>query len=138
MTLASREINATNGLFSGVSRAGLLRRARAEFLDTRTYRRGKEISRSSYVQAFTRLCYRYLAGKAGLFDAVGHFNITIKHADDTEWFLRANERGAVMKLLPAVLLYRRLHYINFSRIKDSNSRDTFTRLVKTPLERPAL
>jgi glycosyltransferase involved in cell wall biosynthesis len=71
-------------------------------------------------------------------DAVGHFNIAIKHADDTEWFLRANERGANVKLLPDVLLYRRLHYTNLSRIKASNSRDQYLRVVKTALDRRRL
>jgi glycosyltransferase involved in cell wall biosynthesis len=79
-----------------------------------------------------------LLTRRDFFDAVGHFNISIKHADDTEWFLRANERRAVMKLLPDVLLYRRLHYTNFSRVKASNSRDQYLCVVKTALDRRRL
>src|SRR5437773_3884093 len=49
-----------------------------------------------------------------LFGTVGLFNPNIKHADDTEWFLRVSEHGAAMELLPDVLLYRRLHQTNLS------------------------
>jgi glycosyltransferase involved in cell wall biosynthesis len=72
------------------------------------------------------------------FNTVGHFNTSIKHADDTDWFLRANERGAVMKLLPDVLLYRRLHHTNLSRVRASYSRDQYLRVVKTALDRRRL
>ena len=69
---------------------------------------------------------------------VGQFNVAIEHADDTEWFLRANERGGGLKLLPDVLLYRRLHYTNLSRVKASNSRDQYLQVVKTTLDRRRL
>ena len=72
------------------------------------------------------------------FNRVGRFNTAIRHADDTEWFLRANERGAAMELMPDVLLYRRLHYTNFSRMKASKSHDQYLRLVKTTLDRRRL
>jgi glycosyltransferase involved in cell wall biosynthesis len=76
-----------------------------------------------------------LLARRDCFNAVGHFNTAIQHADDTEWFLRANERGTAMKLLPDVLLYRRLHYTNLSRVKASNSRDQYLRVLKTALDR---
>jgi glycosyltransferase involved in cell wall biosynthesis len=76
-----------------------------------------------------------LLARRDCFNAVGHFNNAIEHADDTEWFLRANERGAAMELLPDVLLYRRLHYTNLSRVKASNSRDQYLRVLKTALDR---
>jgi GT2 family glycosyltransferase len=66
---------------------------------------------------------------------VGLFNPTIKHADDTEWFLRASEHGATTELLPDVLLYRRLHQTNFSRLRASNSRDQYLQILKTALDR---
>ena len=75
-----------------------------------------------------------LLARHELFNRVERFNTAICHADDTEWFLRANERGAAMELLPDVLLYRRLHYSNISRIKASNSRDQYLRVVKTALD----
>jgi hypothetical protein len=76
-----------------------------------------------------------LLATRAFFNAVGQFNTAIEHADDTEWFLRANERGAAMELLPDVLLYRRLHYTNLSRVKASNSRDQYLRVLKAALDR---
>jgi len=76
-----------------------------------------------------------LLARRNFFTAVGQFNTAIKHADDTEWFLRANERGARMQLLPDVLLYRRLHYNNLSRHKASNSRDQYLKVLKSALDR---
>jgi glycosyltransferase involved in cell wall biosynthesis len=76
-----------------------------------------------------------LLARRDFFNAVGPFNLAINHADDTEWFLRANERGAAMELLSDVLLYRRLHYTNLSRVNASNSRDQYLRVLKTALDR---
>lgn len=76
--------------------------------------------------------------RRALFDTVGQFNPAIKHADDTEWFLRASEHGAAMELLPDVLLYRRLHQTNLSRLRASNSRDQYLQILKTALDRRRL
>jgi len=76
-----------------------------------------------------------LLARRDCFNTVGQFNTAIEHADDTEWFLRANERGAASELLPDVLLYRRLHYTNLSRVKASNSRDQYLQVLKTALDR---
>ena len=69
------------------------------------------------------------------FDAVGAFNAGMHHADDTEWFLRAEERGGAMELLPDVLLYRRLHVSNLSRVRASQSREQYLEVVKAALDR---
>ena len=76
-----------------------------------------------------------LLARHALFDGVGPFNPTINHADDTEWFMRAGEHGAAMELLPDVLLYRRLHPTNFSRMRASSSRDQYLQVLKTALDR---
>jgi glycosyltransferase involved in cell wall biosynthesis len=76
--------------------------------------------------------------RRALFDTVGQFNPAIKHADDTEWFLRTSEHGAAMELLPDVLLYRRLHQTNLSRLRASNSRDQYLQILKTALDRRRL
>ena len=76
-----------------------------------------------------------LLARREFFDAVGPFNTAIKHADDTDWFLRAQERGGVMELLPDVLLYRRLHTSNLSRRQALNSRDQYLHLLKITLDR---
>jgi glycosyltransferase involved in cell wall biosynthesis len=76
-----------------------------------------------------------LLARRALFTTVGQFNPTIKHADDTEWFLRAAETGASMEILSDVLLYRRLPQNNISRLKASNSRDQYLQILKTALDR---
>ena len=76
-----------------------------------------------------------LMGRRGFFDAVGPFNTSITHADDTDWFLRARDCGGVEELLPDVLLYRRLHPNNLSRLRAPSSRDQYLNLVKVALDR---
>jgi glycosyltransferase involved in cell wall biosynthesis len=69
------------------------------------------------------------------FDVIGRFNTSINHADDTDWFLRVQEWGGVVELLPDVLVYRRLHTSNLSRRKARNSRDEYLRVLKMTLDR---
>jgi glycosyltransferase involved in cell wall biosynthesis len=76
-----------------------------------------------------------LLAKQGLFDTVGRFDPALGHGDDTDWFLRAAERGAVSELLPDVLVYRRLHQTNRSRALASDSRNEYVRIVKAALDR---
>jgi glycosyltransferase involved in cell wall biosynthesis len=79
-------------------------------------------------------CVTLLARRA-LFERVGGFDPALQHGVDFEWFLRAGEHGAVMELLPDVLVFRRLHRDNRSRRLAADSRDTFVRLVKHSLDR---
>jgi len=76
-----------------------------------------------------------LLTRRSLFATVGQFNTTISHADDTDWFLRASEIGAVMEMLSDVLLYRRLHHANISRVRAANSRDQYLHMIKNTLDR---
>ncbi len=76
-----------------------------------------------------------LLARRSVFDTVGQFDPTLGHGDSTEWFLRAAEHGAVMELLPDVLLYRRLHQANRSRFLASRSRDQFLGILKATLDR---
>ena len=76
-----------------------------------------------------------LLARRSLFATVGQFNTAVKHADDTDWFLRASEHGAVMEMLADVLLYRRLHQANMSRLRAANSRDQYLQMLKSALDR---
>ena len=76
-----------------------------------------------------------LLSRHRLFDAIGSFDVTLGHSDDTEWFLRANENGATGALHPDVLTFRRLHPANRSRTSAVNSRDEYLRLIKNSLDR---
>jgi glycosyltransferase involved in cell wall biosynthesis len=55
-----------------------------------------------------------LLARRTLFDSVGHFNTSRPVGDPMDWFLRAGEKGAVMELLPEVLVYVRMHENNLS------------------------
>jgi len=79
-----------------------------------------------------------LLARRSLFDTIGQFNTTLQHADKTEWFLRAAEHGAIMELLPDILVYRRLHTANRSLRRASASQDEYLSLVKAVLDRHRL
>ena len=73
-----------------------------------------------------------------LFDTVGDFNPEFSAGEDTDWFLRAFEHGAVMESLPDVLMYRRWHRGNLSWrafASDAQIRDVRLQLAKARLDR---
>jgi len=76
-----------------------------------------------------------LMARRSLFDTVGCFNEALRHADSTDWFLRAAEHGAVSELLPDVLVYRRIHQSNLSRRMASSSQDEYLNLLKQVVDR---
>jgi glycosyltransferase involved in cell wall biosynthesis len=76
-----------------------------------------------------------LLARRSVFETVGKFDPDLKHAEKTDWFLRAAEKGAVLEILPDILVYRRLHETNASRTLGSASRDEYVRLLKASLDR---
>jgi glycosyltransferase involved in cell wall biosynthesis len=76
-----------------------------------------------------------LLARRSLFETVGLFDATLQHGSDLEWFARAGDQGAVVEMLPEVLVHRRLHEGNRSRHLASNSRDTFLQILKASLDR---
>jgi glycosyltransferase involved in cell wall biosynthesis len=76
-----------------------------------------------------------LLARRALFEIVGLFDSALGHGDSTDWFLRACERETVIELLSDVLLFRRLHRANRSRVHATKSRDEYLRLLKLSLDR---
>jgi glycosyltransferase involved in cell wall biosynthesis len=76
-----------------------------------------------------------LLARRPLFERIGGFDISLGHADKTEWFMRADAAGARRELLPDVLMFRRMHPGNRSRTLASNSRDEYLHLLKASLDR---
>jgi len=81
-----------------------------------------------------------LLARRSLFDRVGFFNADLKVGDDTEWFLRAVEKDAVVELLPDVLVFRRLHENNLSMEHGSRRQtvamqNAMLQIVKASLDR---
>jgi glycosyltransferase involved in cell wall biosynthesis len=65
---------------------------------------------------------------------VGPFDPALTHGDSADWFLRADKLGVEGTMLDEVLLFRRLHLNNLSRVSAGDSRDEFFRLLKRNLE----
>jgi glycosyltransferase involved in cell wall biosynthesis len=76
-----------------------------------------------------------LLARRAVFGAVGRFDPGLRHGNDTDWILRADDRGAVRELIPDVLVYRRLHDANRSRLLADASRSEYVRIVKASLDR---
>lgn len=66
---------------------------------------------------------------------VGPFDVSLAHGDSADWFQRAAQLGVRGELLPEVLLRRRLHLANRSRVHAQGSRDEFLRLLKRAVDR---
>jgi glycosyltransferase involved in cell wall biosynthesis len=85
------------------------------------------------------VCQTLLARRA-LFEAIGEFDsLTYNRehplGEDNDWFLRAREHGAVIELLPEVLLQRRLHLSNLSHHRRDELPDILLDVVKKALDR---
>jgi glycosyltransferase involved in cell wall biosynthesis len=76
-----------------------------------------------------------LLARRMLFDKVGRFDPSLTHSDDTEWFLRAADLGAVSELLPEVLTYHRMHHSNLGYQKGADCRREYLLLLKQSLDR---
>ncbi len=76
-----------------------------------------------------------LMARRAVFDAIGGFDTTLRHANKTEWFLRARNRGIAFEEIDEVLVRRRLHAANRSQAFAARSIDEYLRLVKTSLDR---
>jgi len=76
-----------------------------------------------------------LLARRALFDRVGFYDETIKHGGDADWFARAEESGAQIEVLEEVLVYRRVHPGNRSRVWSDRSQEEILRLMKSIVER---
>jgi glycosyltransferase involved in cell wall biosynthesis len=67
-------------------------------------------------------------------DAIGPFDPTLPHGNDTDWFARAREVGIGGAVVPQVLLHRRIHGSNAThRVKEIH--DDLLRAVRASLQR---
>ena len=76
-----------------------------------------------------------LAVRSDTFASVGEFCASMPHTSEPHWFLRAEEKGVRRELLPDVLVRRRLHTENRSRLKSAKSMDDYLRFIKARLDR---
>jgi glycosyltransferase involved in cell wall biosynthesis len=81
-----------------------------------------------------------LLARHRLFDTVGPFDTSRRVGDPMDWFLRAAEQGAVMELLPDLLVYQRMHENNLSvetgtRRMKPIMQDSILHVIKASLDR---
>lgn len=76
-----------------------------------------------------------LLARRAIFESVGIFDTRLWFADATDWFMRAEEAGAVLELLPEVLTYHRMHGTNLTRRRSEASREEFLNIVHAALQR---
>jgi glycosyltransferase involved in cell wall biosynthesis len=67
-----------------------------------------------YAEVLPGYVTQTLLARRTLFDSVGCFDTSRRVGDPMDWFLRAGEMGAVMELLPDLLVYLRMHEKNLS------------------------
>ena len=68
-------------------------------------------------------------------DETGGFDDSFAHGDAADWISRVELKGGVGELLEEVLVYRRLHAENRSRVHATESREEFLRILKGRLDR---
>ena len=76
-----------------------------------------------------------LLARRSVFDRVGCFDESWRHVHDTEWFARVRAHGLITDVLPDVLVHRRLHATNRSRLGAAASRDEYLQMVQASLTR---
>jgi glycosyltransferase involved in cell wall biosynthesis len=80
----------------------------------------------------------YLAGgvlaRREAFEQVGGFDPQLGHGDSADWFLRARRAGLEEVMVPEVLVFRRIHGDNRSRVHADASREEFLHLIKRQLD----
>lgn len=73
--------------------------------------------------------------RRGTFDKVGRFDPKLHTGEDTDWFLRAADTGAVMEVLDEVLVRRRFHPDNMTRRAGDMVQDNLMRVLKSSVDR---
>ena len=84
-----------------------------------------------------------LLARRAIFESVGHFDTSRRVGDPMDWFLRAAEQGAVIELLPDLLVYQRMHENNLSveigtRRMTTSMQNAILDVVKASLDRRRL
>ncbi|MEH2419968.1 MAG: glycosyltransferase [Nostoc sp.] len=78
-----------------------------------------------------------LLARRTLFEQVGGFNSEFKIGCDSEWFARAQDQEILLKVLPLLVLYKRLHNNNLSCQKEVYRQEIFILLQQSLKRRQA-
>jgi GT2 family glycosyltransferase len=72
--------------------------------------------------------------RKSVFDKVGLYDPTLRHGEDTDWFMRAREQGVSMVIPEQVTLLYRIHEHNMTRNKLTRE-SHFIQALKKSLDR---
>ena len=75
-----------------------------------------------------------LVARKAVFEQLGGFDTSYQHAKDVDWFVRAEEAGIIKRVLPEILLHRRLHGLNRSYRTQARTSE-FLRVLKSSIDR---
>ncbi|HUP01074.1 MAG TPA: glycosyltransferase family A protein [Gemmatimonadota bacterium] len=73
--------------------------------------------------------------RRSIFDRVGLFLPSLRHHDGQEWQVRARDHGAVIEVIPEVLMSRRVHDGNESRRRRADESEGLLAAIKMSLDR---
>jgi len=72
--------------------------------------------------------------RSNAFRIVGTFCESMSHTSEPDWFLRARNARVRGELLSEVLVRRRIHHSNRSRLRSANSTEEYLRFIKAKLD----
>lgn len=76
-----------------------------------------------------------LLARRAVFERVGRYDAALRHGADADWFARAEEQGAAIAVLADVLVYRRVHPDNRSRVWSDRSQEEILRVMRSIVQR---
>lgn len=79
------------------------------------------LNREHYMQDPSCFLPSALLVRAAVFDQIGVFDVRYRIAEDSDWFLRAQDAGVPMAIVPQVLVHRRIHSSNLSHEKSATA-----------------
>lgn len=83
-------------------------------------------------------CMSTLMTRRTVLAQIGTLDSSLHFSDDTEWFMRAKDAQVIDELMPDVLVMRRMHLHNFSRLQAKASQAEYLRLLKTRTRRSSV
>ena len=69
-----------------------------------------------------------------VYERIGQADVAIFHGDGTDWLMRAMDMGIQIEVLPEVMVRRRYHHTNISRVDSKADAESYLRLLKRHLD----